>query len=472
VIAKVASRVADPDAASANAVSAIESATFRVVTRRLIPMLFISYIVAYLDRVNIGFAKLQMAETLALSDAVYGFGAGIFFLGYFLFEVPSNLMLERVGARVWIARIMITWGIVSAAFAFVDVIPWGPLPALFGMPRTQFSFYALRFVLGMAEAGFFPGIILYLTYWFPAARRGRAVALFMTAVAVANVIGGPVSGAIMQYADGASGWAGWRWLFVLEALPSVCMGGVLLAMLPDSPARARWLTPAQRDVIERALAAERTPPIAGRAAHVAVLSAMADVRVWGLAFVYLTFALTLYGVNFWMPTIIQELGIARTDYLRVGLVSMIPWGLAGMAMVWAGAHSDRTGERRWHTALALCTAALGLLGLATVGHAALPSVIALTLVACGTLACASAFWPLATNVLGAAAAAAGIALINSIGNLGGHFGPDLIGRIRTSTGSSSIAFYTLAALALSGAVVMLWVSRPTAPTHASPTSSL
>ncbi|MCC6244068.1 MAG: MFS transporter [Gemmatimonadaceae bacterium] len=455
-----------------DAVVVAEDAAFRRVTRRLIPLLFVSYIVAYLDRVNIGFAKLQMAESLALSDAVYGFGAGVFFLGYFLFEVPSNLMLERVGARLWIARIMITWGIVSAAFAGVDVIPWGPLPALFGMPRSQFSFYALRFVLGMAEAGFFPGIILYLTYWYPAARRGQAVALFMTAVAVANVFGGPLSGAIMQYADGARGWAGWRWLFVLEALPSVVMGFVLLALLPDGPARASWLTPAQRDVIGRALAAERTTDAPHRPSFSGVLQTMANRRVWGLAFVYLTFALTLYGVNFWMPTIIQELGIARTDYLRVGLVSMIPWGLAGVVMVWAGAHSDKTGERRWHAALSLLCAALGLLGLAVVGHAPIPSVIALTMVACGTLACASSFWSLATNLLGATAAATGIAWINSIGNLGGHFGPDLIGRIRTTTGSSSIAFFTLAALAASGAAVTLWVSRPTAAERSSSTSAL
>lgn len=455
-----------------DAVVVAEDDAFRRVTRRLIPLLFVSYIVAYLDRVNIGFAKLQMAESLALSDAVYGFGAGVFFLGYFLFEVPSNLMLERVGARVWIARIMITWGIVSAAFAWVDVIPWGPLPAVFGMPRSQFSFYALRFVLGMAEAGFFPGIILYLTYWYPAARRGKAVALFMTAVAVANVVGGPLSGAIMQYADGARGWSGWRWLFVLEAVPSVVMGFVLLALLPDGPARAPWLTPTQRDVIGRALAAERTADVSHRPSLAAVLHTMANPRVWGLAFVYLTFALTLYGVNFWMPTIIQELGIARTDYLRVGLVSMIPWGLAGVTMVWAGAHSDKTGERRWHAALSLLCAALGLLGLGLVGHAPIPSVIALTMVACGTLACASSFWSLATNLLGATAAAAGIAWINSIGNLGGHFGPDLIGRIRTTTGSSSIAFFTLAALAASGAAVTLWVSRPTASERSSATSVL
>lgn len=229
---------------------------FAIAARRLLPLLFVSYIVAFLDRVNVGFAKLQMASDLGYSDAVYGFGAGIFFLGYFLFEVPSNLLLEKFGARRWIARIMFTWAIVSGAFAFVDRIPWGPLPALFGVAPLEFGFYALRFLLGIAEAGFFPGIILYLTYWFPAAKRARTVALFMTAVAAANVVGAPVSGAIMQYADGMGGLSGWRWLFVLEAIPSMVAGIAIWFLLPDRPAQAAWLTPEQRRAITAQLAQE------------------------------------------------------------------------------------------------------------------------------------------------------------------------------------------------------------------------
>jgi MFS family permease len=223
-----------------------EAATFRRIGWRLLPLLFTCYIVAYLDRVNVGFAKLQMVGELGWSDAVYGFGAGIFFLGYFLFEVPSNLLLMRVGARRWIARIMITWALVSASFAFVDAIPWGPLPALFGVTPDVFGFYTLRLLLGMAEAGFFPGIVLYLTYWFPADRRGRAYAKFMTAVAVANVLGAPLSGFIMDAFEGVNGWAGWRWLFVLESAPSLVMGIAVLLWLPDGPAQARWLGEAER----------------------------------------------------------------------------------------------------------------------------------------------------------------------------------------------------------------------------------
>lgn len=437
-------------------------AAFAKASARLLPLLFVCYIVAYLDRVNIGFAKLQMAASLQYSDAVYGFGAGIFFIGYFLFEVPSNLILERVGARRWIARIMITWGIISGAFAFVAQIPWGPLPAWFGVPPVEFSFYALRLLLGVAEAGFFPGIILYLTYWFPSARRARTVAWFMTAIAVANVTGGPLSGAIMQYADGMAGWEGWRWLFVLEALPSIVAGVVVFFWLPDGPASAKWLTPAEQRTILDAVAADHDSR--ADTAHVhGVRAALLDGRVWALAFVYLTTAIALYGVNFWMPTIIQEFGVARTDFLRVGLISMIPWGLAGVVMVLVGAHSDRTGERRWHTAGSLLATGVGLAALAAIGQAPVSSVLALTVITCGVLACLASFWSLATGLLGRTAAAAGIALINSVGNLGGHFGPDLIGRIRDTTGTAASAFVTLAALAGAGAVVTLLATRPRRP---------
>ena len=438
-----------------------ERAAFAKIAKRLLPLLFTCYIVAYLDRVNVGFAKLQMAASLEFSDAVYGFGAGIFFIGYFLFEVPSNLILERVGARRWIARIMITWAIVSGAFAFVNTIPWGPLPALFGLPRAEFSFYALRFLLGVAEAGFFPGIILYLTYWFPAARRARTVALFMTAIAVANVVGAPLSGAIMQYFDGAGGWPGWRWLFVLEAIPSLIAGAAVLVLLPDRPANAAWLTEAERGIVLRRVAADNVPTASSHSANSA-RAALVSPRVWALAFVYLAGTFALYGVNFWMPTLVQELGIERTDYLRIGLITMIPWGLAGLTMVYAGSHSDRTGERRWHVAGSLLVTAAGLTMLASVGQAAVLSIIALSLITCGVLSFFATFWAVPTGFLRQSAAAAGIAWINSIGNLGGHFGPDLIGRIRTATGSTAAAFIALALIAAAGAVVMLVTTRRSA----------
>ena len=226
-----------------------ENATFAKVSRRLIPFLFLCYIVAFLDRVNVGFAKLQMASDLQFSDTVYSVGAGIFFIGYFIFEVPSNVILERVGARIWIARIMITWGIISSAMMFTHLIPWGPIAPFFGLTDSEFSFYFLRFLLGVAEAGFFPGIILYLTYWFPSEIRARKVALFMTAIAISNVIGSPISGAIMQFTDGVNGWRGWQWLFLLEGIPSVLIGILVFVLLPDGPRKAPWLTTAEQDLI-------------------------------------------------------------------------------------------------------------------------------------------------------------------------------------------------------------------------------
>lgn len=434
--------------------------TFRLVARRLLPLLFGCYIVAYLDRVNVGFAKLQMAGDLGWSDAVFGFGAGIFFLGYFLFEVPSNLILERVGARRWIARIMVTWGLVSGAFAVVDRIPWGPLPAWFGVAPDVFGFYTLRLLLGVAEAGFFPGIILYLTYWFPRARLARTVAWFMTAIAAANVLGAPLSGALMQGFDGASGWAGWRWLFVLEAAPAVVLGLALLRLLPDGPADARWLTPAQRaHVTARVQLAAGTPRHGARDAD-SVRAAFADARTWVLAVAYLAGTVALYGVNFWMPTLVQELGIPKDDFFRVGLVTMIPWGIAGVVMVRVGAHSDRTGERRWHVTSALLVTASGLALLALVGARPLPAMLALTLITSGVLSFLGTFWSVPAAFLRASAAAAGIAWINAVGNLGGHVGPDLIGRVRTATDSTSAAFVTLALVAVAGAAAVLVATRP------------
>lgn len=441
--------------------------TFDKVAWRLLPLLFICYIVAFLDRVNVGFAKLQMAGTFGWSDATYGFGAGIFFIGYFMFEVPANLLLERVGARRWIARIMITWAIVSGSFAFLHQIPWGPLPGLFGLERTAFSFYALRFLLGVAEAGFFPGIILYLTFWFPMARRAHTVSMFMTAVAVANVLGGPLSGWIMEHFDGRAGRAGWQWLFVLECLPSLVMGAVVLMRLPNGPQDAPWLNDEERASILRALEIDRTANAETGAVRHTVGGTFRDWRVWALAVVCFCGAVPLYGVNFWMPTIIQEFGIPKGDYLRVGLLSAIPWGCAGIAMVLIGRHSDRTGERRWHVAGSLCSAAAGMFLLAALGHQQIPSLIGLTLVSIGVLAQMGCFWSLPTIFLRGSAAAAGIAFINSIGNLGGHFGPDLIGRLRAATGGNTGAFLTVGAISLVGAVITVIVA-PTSRMNARP----
>ncbi len=435
-----------------------ETATYARVAKRLIPFLFICYIVAFLDRVNVGFAKLQMAPDLKFSDTIYGFGAGVFFIGYFIFEVPSNVILERVGARIWIARIMITWGIISSAFMFTNQIHWGVIATMFHRTDAEFTFYFLRFLLGVAEAGFFPGMILYLTYWFPGQRRAKMVALFMTAIAISNVIGSPVSGAIMQYMDNVNGWRGWQWLFLLEGIPSVIMGVLVLLLLDDGPKKAKWLTDQEKAIVmQRAAEEDLSKSELGKKHH--FLDAFRDGRVWSLALVYFCGTVGFYAVNFWMPTIIQELGIAGTDFLRVGLLSMIPWGVAAVSMVVVGSHSDRTGERRWHSAGSLLVAMVRLSALALFGHGAIPSIIALTLVTAGTLSWVATFWSLPTAFLSGTAAAAGIAWINSVGNLGGHFGPDFIGRIRTATNSTEIAFFTLAAVALLGAIIILLLPR-------------
>jgi MFS family permease len=443
----------------ATSISAFEKATYDKVAWRLIPFLFICYVVAFLDRVNVGFAKLQMAPDLQFSDVVYGFGAGIFFIGYFIFEVPSNVILERVGAKVWIARIMITWGIISSAFMFTNDIHWGVVATMFNCTDAEFTFYFLRFLLGVAEAGFFPGIILYLTYWFPGPRRAKMVAMFMTAIAISNVVGSPVSGGIMQFMDGVNGWRGWQWLFLLEGIPSVIVGVLVFVLLPNGPRNARWLTPQERDAILERLAEDE----AGKKDLVqrhSFMDAFRDGRVWALAVVYFCGVVCFYAVNFWMPTIIQELGIDKQDYLKVGLLSMIPWGLAAVAMVVWAAHSDSTGERRWHSAGGLIVGILGLIGLALVGHDPITSIIALSFVTVGILAWVATFWSLPTSFLSGTAAAAGIAWINSVGNLGGHFGPDLIGRIRMATGGSSeAAFFTLAAVAAIGVVITLLLPR-------------
>jgi len=417
-------------------------------------LLFAGYVAAFLDRVNVGFAKLQMAGDLHFSDAVYGFGAGIFFLGYFVLEVPSNLALNKVGARIWMARIMFTWGLISAAFVFVGAMRWGPVAAAFGSSDAQFSFYVLRFLLGAAEAGFYPGVILYLTFWFPADYRARMVALFMSGVAVSNLIGSPVSGAILQFADGELGMHGWQWLFLLEALPALVLAILFLALLPDGPHKARWLSESERALVIARLARDEAAKQGSAALRAGAV--FVHPRIWGFATVYFCGLVCFYGVNFWMPTIIQELGIAKADYLRVGLVSMIPWGTMIVAQVAWAHHSDRSGERRWHSASGLFISLAGLVLLAAAGHSPVLSLVGLTLITVGNGCWVVTFWSLPTAMLGGTAAAAGIAWINSVGNLGGQFGPDIIGRVRdASSGSDSAAFLVLGAFTLAGALVLL-----------------
>jgi MFS family permease len=439
-----------------------ENATYAKVARRILPLLFAGYFLAILDRVNVGFAKLQMASELGLSDAVYGFGAGVFFVGYFLFEVPSNLILARVGARRWIARIMLSWGAVSAAFTVLGSLRWGPLAPALGLSDAELSFYALRFLLGVAEAGFFPGVILYLTFWFPARRSAHVVALFVLAIPLASAIGSPVSGLILQVLGGGA-LEGWQWLFLIEALPSILLGLVVLAKLPNGPADARWLGGEERALVEANLAAERAAaPARGRRHRMSEV--LLDWRVWALALADFLRGMINNVLNFWMPTLVQDLGIPKGAYLEVGAVTAIPWGIAAVAMILVARHSDRTGERRWHATGSLLLSAVGLILLAAAGRAPVVSVVALTLVATGAMAWLAVFWTLPRAFLSGAAAAGGIAWINALSQLGGFVGPDMLGRIRAgNAGDDSIAFVILAACALVAAGLTVVLTRPAEP---------
>lgn len=420
-----------------------EKATYAKVTWRLLPFLFLCYVLAYLDRVNVGFAKLQMQSDLGFSDTVYGLGAGIFFIGYFLFEVPSNLLLQRVGAKLWIARIMILWGLISASMMFIE---------------SETAFYVMRFLLGVAEAGFFPGIILYLTYWYTRAHRARMVAIFMTAIALAGVFGGPVSGWIMQVMGGVAGLANWQWLYLIEGLPSVIVGVLVLLLLDNGPQQARWLSDAEKALLKQRLAEEEQIKRAEGHANHHFADAFRSAKVWFLCVVYFGLIMGLYGVSFWLPQIIKD--TITQDTWRIGFISAIPWAIAAMTMVVNGRHSDRTGERRWHIAApaligAVAFAASGLPGLS--GWMCLGFLVFAT---AGTMAALSTFWSLPTAMLSGTAAAAGIAWINSIGNLAGYVSPYIVGKVRDATHNMTLALLALAVSMLLAAVVLICISPP------------
>ena len=408
-------------------------ALYRRVSWRLMPFLFLCYVAAYLDRVNVGFAKLQMLNELRFSDTVYGIGAGIFFIGYFIFEVPSNLLMTRTGARIWIARIMISWGLISSALMFADSVA---------------SFYVLRFLLGAAEAGFFPGIILYLTYWYPAHRRARMVALFMSGVAVAGIVGGPLSGWIMKTFAGLYGLSGWQWLFLLEGLPSVLIGICTLFYLDDGIRAARWLSEDDKRRLERAIIEDRK-----QQQSMPLAQLFRSGKVWLLALVYFLCVMGLYGVSFWLPQLIKNSGV--TDVFDIGFLSAIPYCVAAVVMVLAARHSDRSGERRWHTAIAALAGALGLVAATVYSDNTVIALAALSVATAGILSTFPIFWSLPTAMLGGATAAAGIAMINSIGNLAGFVSPYLVGAIRDATQSTASGIYLLAASLVLGAVLVV-----------------
>ncbi len=414
---------------------AFEEATYRKVAWRLMPLLLICYIIAYLDRVNVGFAKLQMIGALGFSDVVYGLGAGIFFIGYFLFEIPSNIILHKVGARVWIGRIMITWGLLSAAMMFIT---------------TPTAFYIMRFFLGVAEAGFFPGIILYLTYWYPSHRRGRITALFMTGIALAGVLGGPLSGAIMKLADGCNGWAGWQWMFLLEGLPAVLIGVIVLMYLDDRISDAKWLSEEERALLAANIAAENSSK-----EEASVFTVLSSGRVWLMAMIYFSLVVGLYGVSFWLPTIIKAMGIA--DPLEVGLMSAIPYGAAMIVMLLVARNADRLRERRWHIAIPALLGAIGLVLSVLWAKDTVLAMAALTLATAGMLSTLPLFWSLPTSFLAGTGAAAGIAMINSLGNLAGFASPYAVGWLKEATASTDAGIYVLAASLVLGAALTLSV---------------
>ena len=421
------------------------------ITWRVTPVVFFCYVLAYLDRINIGYGQLQMKSDLGFSDAVYGLGAGIFFIGYFLFEVPGNLLLVKIGARRTISRIMVVWGLISASMAFIHA-PW--------------MFYALRFLLGAFEAGFFPGVILYLTYWFPGAYRGRAIAIFSSATAIAGLIGGPLSGWVLEGASGYAGLAGWQWMFIIEGLPTTLMGLFVFARLCDGPSEAVWLSAAEKEMVQRDLRAERAGSVAGGHGLQALWAVMRNPVIYTMAFGWFCFICGIYMISFWLPTIIKEMGVS--DPLHVGLLATIPYGISIAAMIAIGVHSDRTLERRWHCAVPAFVGALGLIGLIYASGNIVLSFAMLSLAALGSTTTVPLFWSIPTAYVKGNGAAAGIAFINTLGLVGGFLSPFVLGWIKTSRGSLDWGNWLMAGLMALGGVAILVGVRPSMLREAAP----
>lgn len=412
--------------------SALETRTMRKVTWRLVPFLMACYFIAYLDRVNIAFAGPSMMQSLGLTAAAFGGVAGIFFIAYFFFEIPSNLALNRFGARIWISRIMLTWGIISGSQAFV---------------ADEFSFYVVRFLLGIAEAGFFPGIIFYMTLWFPASYRARVVGLFMFAVPVSTVIGSPMSGYLLNL-HGALGLEGWQWIFLLEALPALVMAAAVFFYLTNTPSEARWLNVEEKSWLRDRLDAERE----NREAHFKKgwLPSVFNMRVIALGLVYMAINIPQYGLSFFLPQIIKEFGVSD---VKAGFIATLPYLVGGLGMITWSLHSDRTGERIWHCVIPFIAMIVGLSSAAVADGLQL-KMLALCVAAWGFFSILPIFWTLPTAFLSGAGAAAGIAAVNSIGNLGGYFGPQVFGILKTTTQGDAAGLVFLAAVAAAGAILV------------------
>ncbi|HGM5578976.1 TPA: MFS transporter [Pseudomonas putida] len=417
------------------------NALYRRITLRLIPFIFICYLFNYLDRVNVGFAKLQMLDALKFSETIYGLGAGIFFIGYVLCGLPSNLALNRFGPRRWIAVMMIAWGSLSTCLLFVT---------------TPMEFYVLRLLTGAAEAGFFPGVVLYLSRWFPADRRGRIMALFMSAIPVSGLLGGPFSGWILDhFAAGQHGLAGWQWMFLIQGLPTVVLGILAVFLLSDGYQKATWLSESERQLIARDLAADAAskPGTTGDS----VLAVLTNPLIWTFGFVYFCIQSGVYAINFWLPSIIKNLGFDSP--LLIGWLSAIPYLLAGVFMILVGRSADLRNERRWHLVVPMLMGAIGLL--IAVNFASNPTVaiLGLSIATMGALTGLPMFWPMPTALLSASAAVAGLAIINSVGQMAGFLSPYLVGFIKDQTGSTDAALYSLAGVIVLGSLVALRVSR-------------
>jgi MFS family permease len=413
--------------------SDIEKTTMHKVTWRLVPFLMLCYFVAYLDRVNVGFAGASMSKDLSLSAAAFGGAAGIFFVAYFFFEVPSNLALNRFGARVWIARIMFTWGLVSGAQAFVT---------------NELSFNVIRLLLGVAEAGFFPGIIFFLTLWFPSAYRGRIVGMFMFAIPVSTIIGSPISGFILNL-EGFLGYHGWQWMFLIEAVPALLMSFAVIAYLTNRPADAHWLNDDEKKWLQTRLDAERVT----RESHfnLSWFKSAFNLRVVALGIVYMALNIPQYGLSFFLPQIVKAFGVTNVE---AGFITALPYIVGGIGMIFWGRHSDKTGERIWHCVIPFIAMVIGL-GLAAMIADPTAKIAVLCIAAWGFFSILPIFWTLPTAFLSGAGAAAGIAAVNSIGNLGGYFGPQVFGLLKTSTGGDTASLIFLAASAFVG-IIVVW----------------
>ncbi|WP_298363144.1 MFS transporter [uncultured Bradyrhizobium sp.] len=431
--------------ANSVASSALENpsvkAVFSKIDWRLLPLLLVAYMVAYLDRINIGYAQLQMKQTLPFDDAVYGLGAGIFFIGYFLFEVPSNLLLDRIGARKTLLRIMVLWGLAASAMMFVS---------------TPLQFYVVRFLLGVFEAGFFPGVILYFTYWYPSARRGQVIAIFMSATTIGSLVAGPLNGFILKYLDGFASLHGWQWLFLAQGLPAIVLGFLVYLLLKDKPDQAPWLSTEEKGLVEDAFRHD-VKDVAGEADGTFV-QMLQDPKAYALALVYFFLLGATYTMVFWVPTLIQSWGVK--DLFLVGIYASFPNAAGIIGMILIGRHSDKRHERRWHFAVCVVIAAIGLFTTTLLQGNLVGSILALAVAVIGIASATPLFFALTSEYLSAGAAAGGLALISSLGNLGPAVSPSINGLILRSTGDNIYSIYFVMALYLLSGALLLLAIRP------------